>query len=95
MEISVCGLVCSECQFFNISCDGCKAVQGSTFWAKELLPGKICQLYECAVTNKKYEDCGECSELPCKLFRDLKDPNTSDEEHLKLIDVRISRLRGN
>ena len=95
MEISVCGLVCSECQFYNVTCDGCKAVKGSTFWAKELFPGKVCPLYECQVTNKKYEDCGECSELPCKLFRDLKDPNTSDEEHLKLIDVRVLRLRGN
>jgi hypothetical protein len=95
MEISVCGLVCSECQFYNVSCKGCKAVEGSTFWAKEMLPSKVCALYECAVTNKKYGSCGECSELPCKMFRELKDPNSSEEEHLKSIDERVLRLRQN
>ena len=95
MEISVCGLVCSECQFYNVSCSGCKAVKGSTFWAKEMLPGKVCTLYECAVTKKGYEDCGDCSELPCKMFKELKDPNSTEEEHLKALEERVQRLHQN
>jgi hypothetical protein len=58
------------------------------------LPNKTCVLYSCAVNDKGYTDCGECDELPCKRFFELKDPNTSQEEHLASIQMRAARLKG-
>jgi len=40
-----------------------------------------------------YNSCGQCSELPCNKFIDLKDPEISDEQHYKSIDERASRLK--
>jgi hypothetical protein len=95
MILSVCGLVCDECEFFNKTCTGCINVKGSTFWAKEMMPGKVCPMYDCPVNKKGYKNCGDCIELPCKLFLDMKDPKSTDEEHRKSIGIRVSRLRAN
>jgi len=94
MLLSACGLACNECEHYNITCTGCHAVKGSTFWAVEMMPAKICPMYDCAVNRKGYSHCGECAELPCSLFREMKDPDSSDEEHLRMIGVRVSRLRA-
>jgi hypothetical protein len=95
MVLSACGLICDECEFFNKSCTGCINVKGSTFWAKEMMPSKVCPLFDCSVNKKGFRDCGDCSELPCKMFREMKDPNTTEEEHLRLLSVRAERLRAN
>ncbi len=92
--LSACGLLCNECNFYNTSCNGCYAVKGSTFWAIKTVPDKICTLYKCAVIDKKFNSCGQCAELPCKKFTDLKDPNTSDEQHQKSIGERVKRLKS-
>jgi hypothetical protein len=92
--VSACGLNCSLCSWYPNTCSGCHSVKGSTFWAKEALPNKTCVLYSCAVNDKGYTDCGECDELPCKRFFELKDPNTSQEEHLASIQMRAARLKG-
>jgi hypothetical protein len=92
--ISTCGLDCSTCSFYPNTCDGCISVNGSTFWAKEAMPNKTCALFHCAVNDRGYKDCGECQELPCKMFLEQKDPSTSQEEHLALIGVRVARLKG-
>ena len=94
MTLSACGLVCDECEFFNVTCTGCHNVKGSTFWAIEMMPGKVCPLYDCSVNKKKFRDCGDCSELPCKMFREMKDPKTSKEEHQKMLLVRVSALKA-
>jgi hypothetical protein len=91
--ISACGLVCSDCEFFNKTCTGCYGVKGSTFWAKEMMPDKVCPLFKCALFDHGYESCGDCDELPCALFLSMKDPSISDEEHQKMIKVRVERLR--
>lgn len=52
-------------------------------------------MYDCSVNAKRYNDCGECAELPCKLFREMKDPGSSDEEHLRMLDIRVGRLKRN
>ena len=39
-----------------------------------------------AVIDNNYNSYGQCSELPCKKFIDLKDPDISDEQHYKSID---------
>ncbi len=91
--ISVCGLLCRECDFFSETCSGCTAVAGKPFWTDEI-PGNICPIYNCATNNRDYTSCGDCSELPCALFRELKDPGSSDEEHAKNIVERVNRLRN-
>lgn len=93
MLLSSCGLACDECEHYNVRCTGCHSVKGSTFWAREMMPSKTCPLYDCAVNQKKYKDCGACTELPCPLFLKMKDPDSADEEHLRMINVRVSRLR--
>ncbi len=94
MIVSACGLRCDECEFFNIKCDGCIVVKGSTFWAKEMMPGKVCPLYACSVNERGYKHCGECRELPCEMFLKMKDPNSTDEEHQASIMRRVLLLRG-
>jgi len=91
--ISACGLICNECQFFNNLCKGCFAVEGKTFWAVDQVPEKICQLFNCAINQRKYSNCGDCLELPCKKFTDLKDPSISEEEHRLSIKKRVDILR--
>lgn len=91
--LSVCGLLCSQCNFCGNECRGCLVVKGATFWAKEAMPEGICPLYQCAVMDKKLENCGQCSELPCNKFMGLKDPNISDEQHNQSIQERVSRLK--
>ncbi len=70
-------------------------VKGSTFWAKEMMPSKVCPLYDCSVNTKGLRDCGQCAELPCATFLQMKDPSTSDEEHQRMIGVRVALLRSN
>ena len=95
MILSACGLICDECEFYNKTCTGCKNVKGSTFWAKEMMPSKVCPLYDCSVNTRNYKDCGDCAELPCKMFREMKDPNSTEEEHQKSLLTRVSLLRAN
>jgi hypothetical protein len=94
MILSACGLKCDECEFFNKSCTGCINVKGSTFWAKEMMPDKTCPLYNCSVNIKKFRNCGDCGELPCKMFLNMKDPNSTEEEHQKSIQTRVAALKS-
>ncbi len=93
MILSSCGLICSDCEFFGNQCNGCHNVKGQTFWALEHMPAKVCPLYHCAVNERHYKDCGDCHELPCKTFREMKDPNASDEEHRQGLIDRVQRLK--
>ena len=93
--ISACGLICSDCEFFEKQCGGCYTVKGSTFWANEMMPTKICPLFDCSVNTRGHKSCGDCDELPCSTFLQMKDPSQSDEEHEKTLKIRIERLKGN
>jgi hypothetical protein len=95
MIVSTCGLICNECEHFGNNCTGCKAVEGQTFWAKEMMPNKTCPLYDCAVNQRKHSDCGACAELPCTTFRTMQDPNSTDEEHAASLISRTKILKGN
>lgn len=95
MLISACGLNCNDCPFFKNPCPGCFEVMGKPFWAKEATDSGICQLFDCSVNQRGYENCGDCSDLPCQIFQDLKDPNISREEHEKSIVQRVKILKGN
>jgi len=37
--------------------------------------------------------CGLCTEFPCRLFFDIKDPNMTEEENLKGLDDRMKALK--
>jgi len=95
MILSSCGLDCSTCEFFSKTCAGCIEIKGSTFWAKEMMPGKVCPLYDCAVNKHGFRNCGDCGELPCKLFREMKDPNSTEEQHQQSIIKRVTVLQTN
>ena len=92
--LSSCGLHCNECPFYGKPCAGCHQVSGKTFWAEEHIPGGICPLYGCAHNTKKLEHCGGCAELPCKIYYEMKDPNSSQEDHLAMITLRTERLKS-
>ncbi|NYB51546.1 MAG: DUF3795 domain-containing protein [Methanobacteriaceae archaeon] len=94
MNTSPCGLICEECQFFEENCPGCYKIKWKTFWAQEIMPERVCPIFDCAVNEKKYKNCGSCLELPCDIFNQLKDPNISDEEHKISISERVARLNS-
>jgi hypothetical protein len=91
--ISACGLLCNECPYFEKECQGCFSMKGKPFWAVTAESG-ICALFDCSVNKKQFRDCGGCAELPCKMFLELKDPNISEIEHKKSIQLRVDVLRG-
>lgn len=90
--ITRCGLDCRDCYAYPNDCPGCKVVAGKPAWA-ESIGEEQCQLYQCSAA-KAYAHCGQCNELPCKMWYDLKDPSLSDEGHLQAINERIERLRS-
>jgi hypothetical protein len=59
-----------------------------------MMPDKVCPLYDCAVNRRGYNDCGDCAELPCATFLQMKDPSVSDEEHQRMVGVRVELLRS-
>ena len=91
--ISPCGIQCTMCPFFEKSCEGCQKVKGKPFWTAEHMGGNACPLYDCGVNEKGFGSCAPCPELPCKMFRDMKDPNSSEEEHREGIEKRVRLLK--
>jgi len=94
MVLSACGLKCDDCEFFNKTCTGCISVKGSPFWSVEL-PTRVCPMYDCSVNMHGFKNCGGCSELPCKMFLEMKDPNSTNEEHRESIRIRVAHLKSN
>ena len=54
----------------------------------------MCQIYECSILKNGYEDCKNCAELPCAIWRATKDPALSDEEFENSILERVNNLKG-
>ena len=94
MILSACGLICDECESYGKECNGCIAVKGQTFWAKEMMPDKTCPLFDCSVNKKGLKSCGSCDELPCKMFREMKDPSSTEEQHQLSLVQRVGRLKA-
>ncbi len=92
-NLASCGVDCGICPELGKACSGCYAVKGEVFWAP-YLELKVCPLYDCAVNKKHFHDCSHCSELPCQMFFDCRDPSVSVEEHKKEIGERVKRLRA-
>ena len=92
-ELSVCGVNCKECDYFKKSeCSGCSEIKGKVWWAS-YVSATTCPIYTCVKDEKKLDDCGMCSEIPCKLWRELKDPNLTDQQHEASINERAESLR--
>lgn len=87
--ISVCGTDCSACGCYGDLCNGCNACEGKVFHAPE-----GCPIYKCTVNDKQLKNCGECSEVPCGIWRSTRDPKYSDEEFEQNIAARMQTLKG-
>jgi len=98
-QLAVCGADCAPCPFFQKefngqTCAGCRQTKGNPFWAAEDFNGGACPIFDCASTKHSFNSCGECAELPCALFFELKDPSMSDEQHRESITRRVNVLKG-
>lgn len=93
VELSVCGCDCPACEHFKSSkCSGCSETEGKVWWVSHI-PVDTCPIYDCAANEKKLESCGLCPELPCKIWRDLRDPSYTDEQHEASIKNRVEILK--
>jgi len=91
--VSVCGCECSKCDYFKKNeCYGCNKIQGKVWWI-QYVHANSCPIYDCVINTKKLNNCGLCSELPCTLWYDLKDPSFTDEKHNQSIVERVKRLK--
>lgn len=88
--ISVCGTDCSACYCFGQMCNGCNTSEGKVFHVPE---GKACPIYDCVSNTKSMHNCGECSEVPCKIWLATRDPKFSDEEFKENVEMRVKALR--
>jgi len=89
--ISCCGVICSECESYPKECKGCPEIEGNVYWL-EYMGGTICDIYNCCVNQKKYAHCGQCSELPCKLY-EVDDPTKTSEENAKDQQKQLEQLK--
>lgn len=95
--ISCCGVVCSDCEYYPDSCQGCPSIEGKPFWL-EYTGAQVCDIYQCCMNEKQFGHCGHCSQLPCHLYEG-NDPTKTEEENeedfrkqmvqLKKMDVSI------
>ncbi|HBN86015.1 MAG TPA: hypothetical protein DDZ89_19480 [Clostridiales bacterium] len=89
--LSVCGIICDDCEFFKIKCSGCYAVSGRSFRAKQANK-KICEIYDCCVKKRGLDSCGQCSEVPCNLMKSCRQEGVSEEEHMADLEKQVKRF---
>ena len=68
--VPVCGIYCGNCGYLNKDCRGCGYEEGKTFWTN-MMPSKICPLYDCCRNTRNLEHCGLCDDFPCKNLKHL------------------------
>ena len=88
---AACGLYCGTCGYLGDKCGGCGNIEGKPFWTLQYSVD-VCPLYGCCVDGKSLEHCGLCSDFPCKLFLEMRDPSLSDEEAEKALQDRKNEL---
>ncbi|MBQ8081320.1 MAG: MmcQ/YjbR family DNA-binding protein [Clostridia bacterium] len=89
LGISCCGTDCGACSFYGTLCKGCNACGGKVFYRPE---GAACPIYACCVNRRRYLTCASCSEMPCTIWRETRDPSMTDEQFEQSIQDRIERL---
>lgn len=92
MKLSVCGIICEECNFYLNNCKGCFKLKGKPFWTEETI-NRICPIYDCSINEKAIKNCGYCKNLPCVIFIELKDPNITLKKHKEGIKKQVNRLK--
>lgn len=90
--ISCCGVICSECQYYHVDCNGCPEIKGQVFWL-EYTGEKICEIYECCVNTKKLLHCGRCANLPCHRYNG-SDPTKTPEENKNDFIKQLEQLHS-
>lgn len=88
--LSVCGVDCGGCSYHGKECAGCSEVQGNVFWV-QYINADCCPIYQC-VREKQLASCGQCGDIPCKTWYELKDPQWSEAEHQESIKKRLAAL---
>lgn len=88
-NISCCGSDCSKCACYSSLCSGCNACQGKVFHSKE-----GCPIYECVINKKNLRNCGNCSLVPCDIWKKTRDPKFTDEEFEQNMQERIKILNN-
>ncbi len=91
--ISCCGVICSECQYFPVDCQGCSSIEGKPFWLT-FTGESVCSIYDCCICNKELPHCGKCRELPCHRFHGqdpTKSPEENEDDQKKRLEVLKSR----
>lgn len=93
--VNSCGHICDKnCPYFLNKCEGCQKIEGKVFWATYYAKD-TCPIYECS-HSKGYAHCGYCSELPCKIWYETRDPSITDEGiFYKDLEYRIKKLKEN
>ena len=92
MFLSPCGMNCAECPLNEKCGNGCQVSGGKPFYIKDF-GVEVCPIYDCAVNKNGYATCAECSELPCQIFYDWKDPSMTDEEHRESVNKNVALLK--
>ena len=76
-------------------CKGCNEIHEKI--SRNYIQGKsklkICPIYECVI-NKRYKHCGDCEQVPCDLYYELKDPFINDFIHGLDIEHRVNTLKS-
>jgi len=91
-QSTVCGSFCTDCRFYGNECKGCHENNGKPFWA-EHNGFTVCPIHECCVSKEHHVHCGRCEKLLCQLFRDIRDPVSTDEQFEAGLKAREAELR--
>lgn len=91
LGLTACGQECSVCPLYRGKCPGCNECGGRVFHAPA---GKPCPLYVCAVNRKHRTGCGGCSDLPCTLWEQVRDPSLTEEEFRASVRERTENWKG-
>jgi hypothetical protein len=91
-SIAACGIDCGLCPLHHVTAgDGCG---GCTAPAPSGVKGRWCAVSRCAVRDRGYETCADCTEFPCARL-DGWDERESVVTHLRTLDnLRAIREHG-
>jgi hypothetical protein len=88
---TICGLFCGSCTYLGNGCEGCDNVKGKPFWT-DLIGVGTCPIYDCCVNIRHLGHCGQCSELLCDRYSQVKDPVIPDQQIEKINLERKNNL---
>ncbi|UAL08342.1 MAG: DUF3795 domain-containing protein [Candidatus Methanogranum gryphiswaldense] len=91
-RISCCGIDCSQCENYPDSCKGCSIQKGHVYWTVNVSLN-VCPIYGCCRQKKQMDHCGLCKQVPCNIWKEMKDPSWTDEQHQESIDQRLVSLK--